>query len=87
MYSKEVVIANKTGLHARPASEFVKEASKFKSSITIEFKEKKINAKSIINVLSMGISAGSTILISADGEDEKQAVDQLVNLVETKFKE
>mgnify|MGYP002388413554 CR=1 FL=1 len=87
MYSKEVIVTNKTGLHARPASEFVKEASKFKSAVSIEFKEKKINAKSIINVLSIGISAGSKIIISAEGEDEKQAVDELVNLVETKFKE
>lgn len=87
MYSKEVIITNRTGLHARPASEFVKEASKFKSAVNIEFKDKKINGKSIINVLSIGISAGSKIIISAEGEDEKQAVDDLVNLVQTKFNE
>lgn len=81
MLSKEIVINNKTGLHARPASEFVKETAKFKSAITIDFKEKKINAKSIIHVLSAGISAGSTITLSADGEDEKQAIETLSEVI------
>ena len=86
MQSKEIVVKNKTGLHARPASEFVKEAAKFKSAITIEFKEKKVNAKSIIHVLSAGIAAGSTIILSAEGEDEKQAVECLSEVI-SKFEE
>lgn len=77
---------NKTGLHARPASEFVKEAAKFKSAVTIEFKEKKINAKSILHVLSAGIAAGSTIVISADGDDEAQAIEKLAEVI-LNFKE
>lgn len=81
MLNKEIMIKNKTGLHARPAAEFVKEASKFKSAITIEFKGKKVNAKSIIHVLSAGIAAGSTILLSADGEDEKQAIERLAEVI------
>lgn len=87
MYSKEVTITNKTGLHARPASEFVKQASKFKSNITLECKGKKVNAKSIINVLSVGIAAGSQILINAEGEDEKEAVEALTVLIESNFGE
>ena len=81
MESKEITIVNKTGLHARPAAEFVKEAAKFKSAITIEFKGKKYNAKSILNVLSAGIAAGSTITLSAEGEDETPAVGKLAEVI------
>ncbi|KUO72667.1 MAG: hypothetical protein APF77_00565 [Clostridia bacterium BRH_c25] len=87
MNFKEVTIVNKTGLHARPASDFVKEASKYKSDIKIDFNGRSINAKSIINVLSAGLSAGSIIVISAEGDDEQQAVDGLVTLIETKLKD
>lgn len=86
MLSREIAVMNQTGLHARPASEFVKEAAKFKSAVTIEFKEKKINAKSILHVLSAGIAAGSTIVLSADGEDEAQAVEKLAEVI-SNFKE
>ena len=86
MLSREIAVMNKTGLHARPASEFVKEAAKFKSAVTIEFKEKKINAKSILHVLSAGIAAGSTIVISADGDDEAQAIEKLAEVI-LNFKE
>lgn len=87
MYYKSVTVVNKTGLHARPASDFVKEASKFKSSVQIEFKGKTINAKSILHVLSAGMASGSEIVIKAEGEDEQLAVDQLVDLIENKLKE
>lgn len=83
MLNKEIVVKNKTGLHARPASEFVKEASKFKSAISIEFNGKTVNAKSIIHVLSAGISAGSSIILSADGEDERQAVERLSDVIDS----
>ena len=86
MLSKEITIKNKTGLHARPAAEFVKEAAKFKSAISIQFKEKVINAKSIIHVLSAGIAAGSMITLSAEGEDEQQAIEVLSNVI-AKFEE
>jgi phosphotransferase system HPr (HPr) family protein len=86
MLSREIAVMNKTGLHARPASEFVKEAAKFKSTVTIEFKEKKINAKSILHVLSAGIAAGSIIVISADGDDEAQAIEKLAEVI-LNFKE
>lgn len=86
MQSNQILIKNKTGLHARPASEFVKAAGKFKSAITIEFKDKKINAKSIVHVLSAGISAGSTIVLTAEGEDEQQAIETLTDVID-KFEE
>ncbi|QOX65414.1 HPr family phosphocarrier protein [Anoxybacterium hadale] len=86
MLSREIAVMNKTGLHARPAAEFVKEAAKFTSAITIESKQKKINAKSILHVLSAGIAAGSTIVISADGDDEVQAIEKLAEVI-LNFKE
>ena len=86
MLSKEIMIMNKTGLHARPAAEFVREAAKFKSAVSIEFKEKVINAKSIIHVLSAGIIAGSEITLSVEGEDEDQAIEKLSYVIEN-FKE
>jgi phosphotransferase system HPr (HPr) family protein len=86
MLRKEIEITNKTGLHARPAAEFVKEAAKFASSVTIEFKGKKLNAKSILHVLSAGISAGSTIVLTTDGEDEAEALETLAELI-VNFKE
>lgn len=90
MYSKTVTIVNKTGLHARPASEFVSKASKFKSKITIKKNvdgASEANAKSIVILLTLGLSKGTEIVISADGEDEKDAVDTLVQLVESGFGE
>lgn len=87
MIKSEVIIKNKSGLHARPAGEFAKAASSFRSSIIIEFGSKKLNAKSIINLLSGGINCGSTICIIADGEDEQQAIDRLAELIESNFGE
>lgn len=87
MYKKEVVILSKTGLHARPASEFTKTASKFNSDIFVEFKDKKYNAKSIVHIMTAGISFGSKICIAADGDDEGEAVNKLVGLIESNFGE
>lgn len=87
MYSDSIEIQNATGLHARPAATFVQAASKFKSSITIEKDEKQANAKSIISLLSIGASKGCTIKIAAVGEDEKQAVTTLIELIKSKFGE
>lgn len=85
MYSREVKIINENGLHARPASEFVKEAAKYKSDINIEFNEKTINGKSIIGVLSAGIRHNNEILLVAEGEDEREAIDELVDLINRNF--
>lgn len=81
MIQKTVEILNKTGLHARPAAKFVEKASKFKSKITIEKDGKKADAKSILSVLGLGVRQGSKIKITAEGEDEQKAVEQLVELL------
>lgn len=87
MYSKEVIVRNKTGIHARPATMFVKMASRFRSDVSIEKDGKQANCKSLINILSMGITKDCKIKISADGFDEEKAVSELVKMVEAKFGE
>ena len=84
MVTKEIVIKNPTGLHARPASEFPRCAAGFKSKITVNKPgEKAVNAKSIIMVLSQSFVMGSTVVITADGEDEQLAVDTLSALADS----
>ena len=85
MFVKDVVVQNQVGLHARPATFFIQKANEFKSSIWVEKEERRVNAKSLLGVLSLGIVGGTTIRIIADGSDEKQAVEGLVNLVESGF--
>lgn len=84
---KQVTILNKTGLHARPAAEFVKLASRFKSEISILVGTKVANAKSIINVLSLAATHGTVLTLKADGPDEAEAIDTLSSLIERKFGE
>ncbi|MBR5783527.1 MAG: HPr family phosphocarrier protein [Clostridia bacterium] len=83
MYSKEVTVTNEVGLHARPATFFIQKANEYKSSIWVEKEMQRINAKSLLGVLSLGIVKGTTIKIDADGVDEEKAVDALVELIET----
>ena len=83
MEQREVTIKNKSGLHARPASSFVKTAKQFKSGITIIFGDRTINAKSVVALLSAGIVCGKRIIISAEGEDEKEAVNALCNFIDS----
>ncbi|SKA98739.1 phosphocarrier protein [Caloramator quimbayensis] len=87
MVSKEVVVLNSTGIHARPAAIFVKTASGFKSDITVSKDGKSVSAKSIISVLSLCINKDSKITISANGEDENEAIKALVDLIDSKFGE
>lgn len=87
MYSKEVELQNQVGLHARPATFFIQKANEFKSSIWVEKDERKVNAKSLLGVLSLGIARGTSISIIADGVDEKEAVDALIELIESNFSE
>lgn len=82
MFSAEVEVRSKCGLHARPAAEFVKCACKFKSKVTIIKQEKQYNGKSMIAVISAGIKKDDRITLSVDGEDEIQAVKELVSLIE-----
>jgi phosphocarrier protein len=85
MFVKDVVVKNQVGLHARPATFFIQRANEYKSSIWVEKEERRVNAKSLLGVLSLGIVGGTSIKIIADGLDEKEAVNGLVNLVEAGF--
>lgn len=85
MYRREVKIKNTEGLHARPASLFVREASKYSSEIFLEKDNKKVNGKSILGVLGLGAALGDRIIISAEGEDAQKAVNGLEFLVEGGF--
>ena len=85
MYVKDVMVQNQVGLHARPATFFIQKANEFKSSIWIEKEERRVNAKCLLGILSLGIVGGTAIRIIADGADEQVAVDSLVELVESGF--
>ena len=87
MITKIATIKNNVGLHARPAALFVRTCSKYRSDIFVEKDGKKVNAKSIMGVMSLAVSQGTQITISAQGEDEKEAVEKLVELIESKFGE
>ena len=83
MVSKEVVVKNGTGLHARPATLLVKKASSFKSDVSIEYNGKKANVKSLIGVLSLGVTKGANITVTASGDDETLAAEEIAKLIET----
>lgn len=87
MFVKDVQVQNQVGLHARPATFFIQKANEYKSSIWVEKDERRVNAKSLLGVLSLGIVGGTAIRIIADGADEEQAVNGLVKLVESGFSE
>ena len=87
MVSKEVVINNQVGLHARPATFFIQKANEFKCSIWVEKEERRVNAKSLLGVLSLGIVKGTAINIIADGADEDEAIETLATLVASDFSE
>ena len=85
MISKDVTVKNQVGLHARPATFFIQKANEFKASIWVEKEERKVNAKSLLGVLSLGITKGTTINLIADGSDEEAAIDGLIELISTGF--
>ena len=87
MFVKDVVVQNQVGLHARPATFFIQKANEFKSSIWVEKEERRVNAKSLLGILSLGIVGGTTIRIIADGPDAEAAVKGLVDLVDSGFAE
>ena len=84
---KDVLVQNQVGLHARPATFFIQKANEFKSSIWVEKDERRVNAKSLLGVLSLGIVGGTSIDSIGDSSDEQEAVDSLVALVESGFAE
>ena len=85
MYMKEAVVNNQVGLHARPATFFIQKANEFKSSIWVEKDERRVNAKSLLGVLSLGIVKGTSINLIADGPDEKVAGEALIALISAHF--
>jgi phosphocarrier protein len=87
MVIKEVVINNQVGLHARPATFFIQKANEYKSSIWVEKDERRVNAKSLLGVLSLGIVKGTKISIIADGADEEEAISTLTALIDSDFSE
>ena len=87
MLSREVTINNQVGLHARPATFFIQKANEFKSNIWIEKEDRKVNAKSLLGVLSLGIVKGTTVKLISDGSDEKDALNTLETLIISDFTE
>ncbi len=87
MISRGVTIQNSVGLHARPATFFVQKANSYKSSIWVEKEDCRVNAKSLLGVLSLGISKGTAITLIADGADETDAVEGLAVLIDSEFGE
>ena len=87
MYSQESIVNNQVGLHARPATFFIQKANEFKCSVWVEKEERKVNAKSLLGILSLGIVKGTTIKLIADGNDEKEAVEALAQLISSDFAE
>jgi phosphocarrier protein len=87
MISKNVTVQNNVGLHARPATFFIQKANSYKSSIWVEKEDRRVNAKSLLGVLSLGIVKGMTIILIADGSDETDALEGLISLIDTGFSE
>lgn len=87
MYSREVVVQNQLGLHARPATFFIQKANEFKSVIWVEKDDRRVNAKSLLGVLSLGITQDTSINIIAEGSDEEMAVNSLIDLIKKNFEE
>ena len=87
MYMKEAVVNNQVGLHPRPATFFIQKANEFKSSIWVEKEERRVNAKSLLGVVSLGVVKGTSIYLIADGPDEKEAVEALVERIAPNFSE
>ena len=87
MISRSLTICNSVGLHARPATFFVQKANSFQSSIWVEKEDCRVNAKSLLGVLSLGIAKGTEIKLIADGVDESIAIDGLAELIDSEFGE
>ncbi|AXU61891.1 PTS system phosphocarrier protein [Clostridioides difficile] len=84
---KVVSIKNASGLHARPAGMFVKKAAEFKSTVEVVAKDKTVNAKSIMGIMSLGLAQGEKLKLVVNGEDEEVALAAMVELVESGFGE
>ena len=87
MKTRDVVITNASGLHARPATFFIQKANCYKSTILVEKDSRRVNAKSLLGVLSLGIAQGMTVTLMADGADEDDALQGLAELIDSGFAE
>jgi phosphocarrier protein len=87
MAQRELTILNKLGIHARPAAQFVKTASKFTSEIRVEKDGEEVDGKSIMGLMMLAAGNGSIIIVAAEGEDEVAALDALTDLIQRKFEE
>ncbi len=87
MITRDVTIQNNVGLHARPATFFIQKANSYKASIWVEKDDRRVNAKSLLGVLSLGIIKGMTVTLIADGADENEALDGLAELISTGFED
>ena len=85
MITQNVTIKNSIGLHARPATFFIQKANNYKASVWVEKDDRRVNAKSLLGVLSLGVVGGMTITLMADGEDEKEAIKGLAAFIETEM--
>lgn len=83
MVTKEVMVSNPKGLHARPATLLVRKAASFKSDVGIEYMGKKANIKSLIGILSLGVGPNNIVNVMANGADEKLALEEIVNLIKS----
>ncbi len=83
MITRDVTIKNSVGLHARPATFFIQKANQFKSTIWVEKDERRVNAKSLLGVLSLGITKDMSVTLIADGSDEEAALNGLAELIES----
>lgn len=81
MLSKNVIIANEKGLHARPATTFIQTANNFRSSLWVEVGDRRANAKSLLGILSLGVSKGDEVTLIADGVDEEAALNSLAETI------
>ena len=87
MISRDIVITNTSGLHARPATFFIQKANSYRASVWVEKDERKVKAKSLLGVLSLGIAKGMTVTLIADGPDEGAAIAGLTELIDSGFSE
>ena len=87
MVIKQVTIANKEGFHVRPAQLFVQKANEFQSTIKIKTESGEVDGKSILGLMTLGLTEGAAMTLTAEGPDEEAAVNALAELVESKFGE
>ena len=85
MYMQQSIVKCESGLYNRQATYFIQKANEFKSTILVEKEERRVNAKSLLGILSLGITKGTTINLIADGPDEEEAVSALVELITSNF--